>query len=136
MEQQPNYYSILPANVRYDKQLKANEKLLFSEITALSNKEGYCHAKNSYFAELYGVSKVTISNWINHLKECGYLEVKKLYKGKQIVGRTIHPITEPKKEKTATPTKEKVNTPIKENFNTYSRKVYEGSKENFKTPIK
>ena len=44
--EQPSYYSILTANVRYDKELKANEKLLFSEITALSNRNGYCHATN------------------------------------------------------------------------------------------
>ena len=127
MEQQPNYYSIIPANVRYDKRLKANEKLLFSEITALSNKQGYCHAKNSYFADLYQVTKVTISTWINHLKECGYLKIKNTYKGKQIVGRTIIPMTDP--------IKENLNTPIKENFNTYSKKLNGGIKENFKDNI-
>lgn len=127
MEQQPNYYSIIPANVRYDKRLKANEKLLFSEITALANKQGYCHAKNSYFANLYQVTKVTISTWINHLKECGYLKIKNSYKGKQIVGRTIIPM--------ADPIKEKLNTPIKENFNTYSKKLNGGIKENFKDNI-
>ena len=36
----PSCYSILTADVRYDKRLKPNEKLLFSEITALSNKRG------------------------------------------------------------------------------------------------
>lgn len=127
MEQQPNYYSIIPANVRYDKRLKANEKLLFSEITALANKQGYCHAKNSYFADLYEVSKVTISTWINHLKECGYLKIKKEYKGKQIIGRTIIPINDPSKEK--------LNTPSKEKLNTYSKKLNGGIKENFKDNI-
>lgn len=127
MEQQPNYYSIIPANVRYDKRLKANEKLLFSEITALANKQGYCHAKNSYFADLYQVTKVTISTWINHLKECGYLKIKNSYKGKQIIGRTIIPM--------ADPIKENLNTPIKENFNTYSKKLNGGIKENFKDNI-
>ena len=67
--EQPSYYSILTANVRYDKELKANEKLLFSEITALSNKSGYCHATNKYFAKLYSKNTSTISDWINHLKK-------------------------------------------------------------------
>ena len=50
----PNYFGILPANVRYDKRLKPMEKILYTEITALSNAKGYCYATNSYFAKLYG----------------------------------------------------------------------------------
>lgn len=73
---QPSYYSIMPAYVRYDKDLKPNEKLLYSEITALSNKFGYCTASNNYFAPLYDVSKETVSRWISHLKKKGYIQVK------------------------------------------------------------
>ncbi|MFQ6761006.1 helix-turn-helix domain-containing protein [Limosilactobacillus reuteri] len=117
---QPSYYSILTANVRYDKELKANEKLLFSEITALSNRNGYCHANNNYFANLYNVSKTSISNWINHLKERGYLKVEMIKDGKEIKERRLFPIS----------------TPIKENFNTPSKNIYEGNKEKFNSPIK
>lgn len=73
---QPSYYSITPAYVRYDKDLKPNEKLLYGEITALSNKFGYCTASNNYFAPLYDVSKETVSRWISHLKKKGYIQVK------------------------------------------------------------
>ena len=118
--EQPSYYSILTANVRYDKELKANEKLLFSEITALSNRNGYCHANNNYFANLYNVSKTSISNWINHLKERGYLKVEMIKDGKEIKERRLFPIS----------------TPIKENFNTTSKNIYEGNKEKFNSPIK
>lgn len=134
--EQPNYYSIITANVRYDRELKANEKLLFSEITALANKSGYCTATNNYFANLYGKSKTTISNWINHLKEKGYVKVFFQKNGKQIIGRKIYPVMDPIKEKESTPVKENDNTPIKEKDNTYSRKEQEGIKENFKHPIK
>lgn len=118
--ERPSYYSILTANVRYDKELKANEKLLFSEITALSNRNGYCHANNNYFANLYNVSKTSISNWINHLKERGYLKVEMIKEGKEIKERRLFPIS----------------TPIKENFNTPSKNLYEGNKEKFNSPIK
>ena len=72
----PSYYSVIPARVRYDKELKANEKLLYGEISALSNKNGYCNAKNNYFADLYDVNKKTVSSWITHLKDKGYIEVE------------------------------------------------------------
>lgn len=70
-----SYYAIIPANVRYDKDLPANAKLLYGEITALCNEKGYCWASNSYFAELYGVKIETISRWISKLKNKGYIDV-------------------------------------------------------------
>lgn len=75
MEEKPSYYSIIPANVRYDKNLKANEKLLYSEITSLCNKSGICYASNKYFSELYEVDLATISRWINNLIDNNYLNV-------------------------------------------------------------
>lgn len=37
-ENKVSYYAIIPATVRYLKVLKANEKLLYGEITSLSNR--------------------------------------------------------------------------------------------------
>lgn len=94
----PNYYSILPANVRYDKRLgKPNAQILYSEITALSNKDGYCHASNGYFAKLYNVSNVTISRWLALLIDCGYLDREDIYyKGtKQVKERRLYPLSDP-----------------------------------------
>ena len=71
----PNYYAIIPAEVRYNNKLTANSKLLFGEITALTNKTGVCWATNKYFAELYSVDKKTISRWIHQLQEEGYLDI-------------------------------------------------------------
>ena len=62
MENKKNYYAIIPADVRYNKNLTPNAKLLYGELTALSNKEGYCWASNSYFAELYKVSNASVVN--------------------------------------------------------------------------
>lgn len=97
MKEKPSYYVILPANVRYDKRLSANERLLFGEIAALSNEDGYCTAKNSYFARVYDTATTTISRWINHLVKYGYLKSEIIYKenSNAIQGRKLYPISTP-----------------------------------------
>ena len=89
MDEKPNYYAIIPASVRYDKELRANEKLLYGEITALSNKYGECWASNSYFAKLYNVVPSAIPKWIKDLQDKGYIDVEYIKKGKEIKSRTI-----------------------------------------------
>ena len=73
MEEKPNYYAIIPAEVRYDKRLKPIARLLYGEITCLSNKEGYCFASNKYFADLYDCTPRAIINYLNDLQEYGYI---------------------------------------------------------------
>lgn len=86
-----SYYAIIPANVRYDKELKPNAKLLYCEITTLIDKEGYCFENNDYFAKLYQVSKETISRLIGQLEQRGYIKTEIIYKEgtKEIKGRSI-----------------------------------------------
>lgn len=119
----PSYYSILTADIRYDPRLKnhADCKVLYSEITALSNKYGYCSASNKYFSKLYDRPVPTISKWINILKDLGYLKVEMIYKDntKEIKERHIFPIS----------------TPINANVNTYSRKHEGGINASVKPPI-
>lgn len=88
----PNYYAIIPAKVRYDDRLRANEKLLYGEISALSNKDGECWARNSYFAKVYQVTTPAISRWISDLEECGYISVEYIRKNdsKELEKRIIH----------------------------------------------
>ena len=94
MDQQPNYYAIITADVRYDNRLTDSEKLLYAEITALSNKYGYCIASNGYFAKLYNVTKVTISRRISKLTKNNYLHIETIKKGEQIVQRKLYPLTQ------------------------------------------
>lgn len=112
----PNYYSIIPANVRYDNRLTPNAKLLFAEITALTNMNGQCFSTNEYFATLYGVSKVSVSKWIKNLIDCGYLKSEITYKEgtKEIDKRYLTFLNDPIKENFNTPIKEK----FKDNNNT------------------
>lgn len=115
-----SYYAIIPANVRYDEKLPMGARMLYGELTALANEKGYCWATNSYFAELYNVTTVTISNWITKLEKQGYIYREIIYQkgSKEIEERRIY------------------ITPIKENFNTPIKNFEEGIKENFNTPIK
>lgn len=78
-EQTPSYYAIIPAKVRYDQNVPANAKLLYGEITALCNKEGYCWATNAYFANLYGVHKNTVSDWIAKLVIAEHITLELIY---------------------------------------------------------
>ena len=91
MAEKPNYYAIIPANVRYDKNLKANEKLLYGEITALSQLSGRCFAGNEYFAKLFDVTTIAVSRWISNLVKHGYITRVLEYKegSKQIINRYL-----------------------------------------------
>ena len=80
LKERPNYYAILPADVRYDELLIPNAKILYAEITALTDKKGYCWASNTYFAQLYNVSKITVSKWISLLEKNGYIQTNIIYK--------------------------------------------------------
>ena len=42
MENRPGFWAVLPAEVRYDKDLPASAKLLYAEISSLSDQLGYC----------------------------------------------------------------------------------------------
>lgn len=100
-------YAILPANIRYDKNLTDSEKLLFCELTALSNKNGYCYAGNKYLSEVFGVTKETISRRLSRLEKKGYIKSKIIRNGKEITARHIYPLMD-----TSIPIDANVNTPI------------------------
>jgi len=91
INEQPSYFAVIPASVRYDKNLKANEKLLYGEITTLCNANGICYASNKYFADLYSVTSQAVSKWILHLQELGYITVEYTYRDntKEIENRII-----------------------------------------------
>lgn len=124
----PNYYAVIPSNVRYDDDLSANAKLLYGEITSLCNEKGYCWATNEYFANLYNVSKISISRWISQLSNKGYIGIKLDYKAgtREIENRYI--IIDQK-------LLEKTITPINKNDNTYYQNCIYPINKNDSTPI-
>ena len=76
----PNYYAVLPAQVRYDDNLTPNAKLLYAEITALTNANGVCWAGDQYFMKLYNVSRPTVQRWLKSLEDNGYVKREVIYK--------------------------------------------------------
>ena len=129
----PNYFGILPANVRYDKRLKPMEKILYTEITALSNAKGYCYATNSYFAKIYGVHKNTAGAWINNLEKYGFIVSRIIYESgtKNVKERQIYSIDtsnnfiDTSQEKDCGPINKKIDTPINKKIDTPINEIIE-----------
>lgn len=150
-ERQKAYYAIIPANVRYDKDLVPNAKLLYGEITALCNEKGYCWASNQYFAELYNVSDRTIKNWISQLADKGYIQrsvkyregTKEIEQRKLFIGRENNFTTsgnyvpDPRENNFTTPSEKNFldnNTSINNTFN--NTDIYKGKKKQKSETVK
>lgn len=116
MKDSPNYYAIIPASVRYDENLPSKAPLLYGEITALCNKEGFCWASDDYFKNLYGVSRATVQSWLKSLEEGGYITREVVFKkdSKEIEKRYIR-ILDKVVQKTRQPLSEKLENPSPEN---------------------
>lgn len=115
-DNQISYYAVIPATVRYSKMLKPSEKLLYGEITALSNKNGYCYAQNRYFADLYDVSIETVSRWISNLQKFGFIQIKvNRNENKEVISRYIYIVDVPYQQKNQYPYIQKNQEGIDEN---------------------
>ena len=99
--QKPNYYAVIPADVRYNKNLSPNSKLLYAEITALCNMNGKCTATTDYFCKLYEVSRISIQKWLKILEDNNYIKRVNIYKqgSKEILTRVITLVNNPHKQK-------------------------------------
>ena len=97
MKEKPNYYAIIPAEVRYSKALTPNAKLLYAEITALCNMNGKCTASTEYFCRVYEVSRASIQNWLRLLEKNGYITRVLIYRqgSKEILSRYIKLVDKP-----------------------------------------
>ena len=121
------------------------EKILYSEITALANTQGFCFASNSYFGKLYEVDKKTVGVWINNLAKFGYLKVELIYKenSKEVLERRLY-IVDLKEVSLSTPVEEKnfienekekdSVTPLHKKMDTPPQKNGEMSPQNYGYP--
>ena len=88
----PSYYTILPACIRLNPKIIPGAKLLWSDISVLSLKEGYCYSTNDFFARIYGVKIRTVNTWIRNLKQLELVTIRhiKMNDGKKVI-RHIKP---------------------------------------------
>lgn len=115
--QLPSYFSVLPAEIRYDRQLSWFDKVLFSEIVALTTVKQYCFATNNWFSKVFNVSDQTITRAIKNLSRQGYIYIDIDKKEGNI--RKIHSLFLSKK--TPTPTLKNEDTPTLKNDSTRAR---------------
>lgn len=69
------YYGNIPSIVRRDTTIPDFAKVLYSEISALTNQRGYCWASNPYLGNVLGKDKVTISRTIAILVDKRYISI-------------------------------------------------------------
>lgn len=72
----PGYTAILPPRVRYDDQLPPAAKLIYAEITAMTDVTGFCWATNGYLGRLIRVSKDRAARLVGLLESRGYVRTE------------------------------------------------------------
>jgi len=102
-------YSICLNKWALDKDIKSELGLLLI-ISSLCAEKGYCYASNQYFAELFGISEVAVSQRIKKLEEKGYIEITYQRRGCEVISREIQ------LKLTLTDDLRKLKPTIKENF--------------------
>lgn len=88
-EQNGGFWGVLPAIIRHSNKVGHLSKVIYAEITALSNQKGYCWATNAHFEDLFDVSHQTVSKCITELVDAGFLNVEDR-SGR--VQRKLHPV--------------------------------------------
>lgn len=124
----PSYYTITPAPIRYS-DAPPREILMYGEITALSNKYGYCTASNGYFAKVFRKDDDTVSKWITDMVKRGWIRRELIREGKQVKQRRLYlnplPISE---EYDGYP--QKIGEVPPKSRGGYPQKIGEGTPEN------
>lgn len=74
-EHKPQYWGVMPAEVRYCPGLPATAKVLYTEISALTQMDGICVKDNAYFCELYKISERTLQGHLKALARQGFIAI-------------------------------------------------------------
>lgn len=90
-----NYFAVLPATVRYDKELTPRSVLLYAMLTSLAVANGEAYASNKYIATALKVSEPTVNRLLRELAERKYIKIRFEYKlGSREIARRLICITD------------------------------------------
>lgn len=129
----PAFYAIIPANVRYAK-IPQGAKLLYGEITALAHANGYSWASDKYFADLYDVSKMTVQRWLRALEKGGFVTREVKYKkGTNQIDKRFIKLGSTNKKEATNPDKDS-HVPSNKSVTTYPQKCGYPTNKNVSTP--
>lgn len=67
------FWAVVPATVLYDDEIPANAKLLYGQITQLTDADGCCTATNAQLAELNRLSEDSVSRLLKSLEKAGHI---------------------------------------------------------------
>lgn len=104
-----NGYGICLNEWLEDEAIKTELRLLI-KISSLTAEKGFCYASNSFFAEYFKTSDVTISKQIKKLEKLNYIDIEYERRGAEVLKRYI------RLKKTLTDDYRKLKPTIKENF--------------------
>ena len=69
------YFGILPAPVRYDRRLKASEKLAYCEFSAITGSGGFCITDSTEIGKKMDCTPATAESYLSSLEKCGYISI-------------------------------------------------------------
>lgn len=102
----PNYFTIIPPEVRYDSRLTHNTKLIYGAIAFFEKISGVCYAENSDFEKKYNLSKSTVVDAIKLLEDLGYISREIINNNSRIIRtndlNSIKPFNEDTKDNSIT----------------------------------
>lgn len=83
--------AILPLALIADNRIPSAAKVLYGELYALTELDGYTSRQSRYFSELYGVTEQAVYMWLKSLEDHGYIKIRLLYgeNSKEVIGRHI-----------------------------------------------
>lgn len=71
-----SWLSFIPYSLRNDRSVSDGAKVLYTFISSLCDKEGYCWATNKYLAEIVGIADRELRYRIGELRKSGYIDIE------------------------------------------------------------